>query len=153
MEFTSCIVDVDGKTIPAGTSIDQLPAGSVASLRRVGKIVSASSADAKADAKADASNAKKPAGKKPAGKKPAKAEVIDTVYEGDPDDALAIGDCGLPTATAELFVEAKIATLGDARKYFAEHGSFEPIHNVGKVKSEEAVQLLGLVSAETDSAE
>lgn len=60
------------------------------------------------------------------------------------DDALTLKQLGVGKKFLEGFASAKLTTLGEARKYLAEHGSFEKLPNIGDVTSRDLVAQLGL---------
>ncbi len=60
------------------------------------------------------------------------------------DDALTLKQLGVGKKFLEGFASANITTLGGAREYFALHGSFEKLPNIGEVSSRDLVAQLGI---------
>lgn len=60
------------------------------------------------------------------------------------DDALTLKQLGVGKKFLEGFASAKVTTLGEAREYFAKHGSFEKLPNIGEVSSRDLIAQLGL---------
>ena len=165
----------DGRRYPPGTPASKFSEGQQVSLRRAKKLsVSAETEPAEPGDK-EPGDKTKPKGKSKdktkgnAGDKlnvdtdanvdvrlkdPAELNVGNTDSDSDPDNAISIKELGLPNQTAELMLGAGIETLGDAREFYAKHGSFnEPITGLGPAKNDEAVEILGLGTPEIGTPE
>lgn len=145
-EITTEELFLNGKPVPAGTPASDLPDDVLTSLRKSQKLtnVGGETQTNKAATKKVAAKKTKPAkGKKTESAKPSSAEKSNE----DPDDLVTIDKLGLPAKAIKAIADdanANLETLGDLRKFFADNGSFEKVHNIGEALSGEMVETLGL---------
>ena len=130
---------IDGKVRPAGASVDDCAAGTIDSLRRAGLLRVTADPAAEPAPPVDAE------GDTPAGDVQAEGDTNEPAEPVEDADAeILLDQLGVPSAVLEILQRNEIHTLGDAQGYYSEHGSFEPLKDIGKKRSKELAVLLGL---------